>query len=126
MEIAWNRVCNLLLWVLQGVLSLTFIFFGANKLDPHATSWVEMFSRIGIGQWFRYFTGGLEVVFAVLLLIPRTAAAAATVLACIMGGAVLTHLFILRDGYAVVFPALPLILLIVVAWSRRLKSERDG
>jgi putative oxidoreductase len=102
MEIAWNRVWNLLLWVLRGVLSLTFLFFGATKLDPHATSWVEMFSRIGIGQWFRYFTGALEVLCAVLLLIPRTAAASAALLACTMAGAVLTHLFILRDGYAVV------------------------
>jgi uncharacterized membrane protein YphA (DoxX/SURF4 family) len=91
----------------------------------HGTYWIELFAQIGIGQWFRYFTGGLEMICAVLLLIPRTSAIAAALLACIMTGAVLTHLFILRDGYAVIFPGFPLLILIAVAWNRRLASARD-
>lgn len=35
---------------------------------------VELFNEIGLGQWFRYLTGGLEVVGAVALLIPRLVA----------------------------------------------------
>ncbi len=73
-----------------------------------------------MGQWFRYFTGSLEVVCAVLLLIPGTAAIAAALLACTMAAAILTHLFILRDGYAAVLPGFPLAILIAVAWKRRL------
>ena len=30
---------------------------------------VEMFDKIGLGQWFRYLTGGLEVTGAILLLV---------------------------------------------------------
>src|SRR5215472_738623 len=107
MEIEWGRVLNLVIGVLQGLLSLMFLLLGANKLDPDATSWVEIFAKIGIGQWFRYFMGGLEVVCSVLLLVPETAGAAAGLLSCTMVGAVLTHLLILRDGYAVIFAALP-------------------
>jgi hypothetical protein len=33
-----------------------------------------MFDKIGLGQWFRYVTGSLEVVGALLLLVPRTSA----------------------------------------------------
>ena len=65
------------------------------------------------------FYGGLEVVCSVLLLVPQTAGAAAGLLACTMVEAVLTHLLILRDGYAVIFAALPLVILIVVVWKRR-------
>lgn len=115
---------NLTLWVLQGALALMFLYSGASKFNPHGIFWIELFANIGIGQWFRYFTGGLEVICAVLLLIPRTSAVAAALLACIMAGAILTHLFLLRDGYAAIFPGLPLMILVAIAWSRRSASSR--
>jgi uncharacterized membrane protein YphA (DoxX/SURF4 family) len=105
-------------------LALVFLYFGANKLSPHGIFWIELFAKIGIGQWFRYFTGSLEVICAVLLLIPRTSAIAAALLACTMAGAILTHIFTLRDGYAAVFPAFFLLILIAVAWRRRLDVAR--
>ena len=111
-------MANLTLWVLQGLLAVAFLYFGASKFSPHVISWIELFATIGFGQWFRYFTGGLEVICAVLLLVPKTSAIAAVLLACAMAGAVLVHLFILRDGYAAVFPGFPLLVLIVVAWRR--------
>jgi putative oxidoreductase len=122
-KVAWDRVLSLTLWVLQGLLALVFLYFGTGKFR-HEPFWIELFAKIGLGQWFRYFTGGLEVICAILLLIPRTAAIAAALLACTMGGAVLTHLFLLRDGYAAVFPGLPLLILLVVAWKRRLPPVR--
>jgi putative oxidoreductase len=122
-KVAWDRVFSLTLWVLQGLLALAFLYFGAGKFR-HEPFWIELFAKIGLGQWFRYFTGGLEVICAVLLLIPRTAAMAAALLACAMAGAVLTHLFLLRDGYAAVFPGLPLLILLVVAWKRHAAPAR--
>jgi putative oxidoreductase len=119
-KVAWNRISNLTLWVLQGLLAVLFLGSGAGKLSPHGVFWIELFARIGIGQWFRYFTGGLEVICAVLLLIPRTSAIASALLACTMAGAILAHLLILRDGYAAVFPGFPLLILIVIAWRRGL------
>jgi len=123
-KVAWDRVLNLTLWILQSLLALMFLYSGASKFSAHGIFWIELFAKVGIGQWFRYFTGGLEVICAVLLLIPRSSRIAAALLACTMAGAILTHLFILRDGYAAVFPGLPLLILIAVAWRRRLAPAR--
>jgi putative oxidoreductase len=120
-KVAWDRVLTLTLWILQASLAVLFLYLGASKMSSHDLFWVNLFAKIGIGQWFRYFTGGLEVVCAVLLLIPRTSMIAAVLLACTMVGAVLTHLLILRDGYACVLPGFPLLILVAVAW-RRLAS----
>jgi putative oxidoreductase len=43
---------------------------------------VETFDKIGIGQWFRYVTGGIEVASAVLLLSPRLTPVGAALLVC--------------------------------------------
>lgn len=78
---------------------------------------VTVFGNIGLGQWFRYLTGTLEVLGGIGLLIPRLAGLAALMLAAVMVGAVLTHLFVLGGS-----PALPLALLVamaIVAWARR-------
>ena len=56
---------------------------------------VDMFEKIGFGQWFRYVTGSLEVTGAVLLLLPRTAALGGWLLAAVMIGAIGTHLFLI-------------------------------
>jgi putative oxidoreductase len=117
-KVVWDRVVNLTLWVLQGLLALMFLYSGASKFSARGIFWIELFARIGMGEWFRYFTGSLEVVCAVLLLIRRTSAIAAALLACAMAGAILTHLFILRDGYAALLPGFPLAILIAVAWKR--------
>ena len=124
MKVAWDRVLNLTLWALQVFLALTFLCSGASKFNPHSIFWIELFAKIGMGQRFRYFTGGLELICAVLLLIPGSSAIAAALLACTMAGAILTHLFILRDGYAAIFPGLPLMILIAVVWRRRSAPSR--
>jgi len=102
-----------------GPLGCILLVSGSGEAERAYRYWVELFAKIGIGQWFRYFTGGLEVICAALLLIPKTAAIAAALLACAMTGAVLIHLFVLRDGYASLFPGFPLVILIAIAWKRR-------
>jgi putative oxidoreductase len=107
-------------------LSALFLYSGVTKLNPKAGFWIELFARIGTGQWFRYLVGSLELVCAILLLIPRTSATAATLLAFIMAGAVVTHLLFLRDGYASFFPAFPFLLLVVVAWKRACDGRENS
>jgi uncharacterized membrane protein YphA (DoxX/SURF4 family) len=78
---------------------------------------VVLFEAIGIGQWFRYVTGLIEVVSAVGLLVPALAPFGALLLASTMVGAIATHLFIVGGS-----PALPGVLLLglsVVVWARR-------
>ncbi|MCA1583338.1 MAG: DoxX family protein [Acidobacteria bacterium] len=98
---------NIALWTLQVLLALAFIFAGSGKLLGNPQM-VALFDAIGIGQWFRYLTGVLEILRAVLLLVPGRAFLGAALLACVMLGAVATHLLILGDS-----PLVPLVLLLL-------------
>ena len=61
-------------WTVRGGVALFFLIFGMEKFsaDP-GSHWVLLFQQIGAGAWFRYFTGVVEVLGALLVLIPRTA-----------------------------------------------------
>jgi uncharacterized membrane protein YphA (DoxX/SURF4 family) len=96
-----------------------FLMAGFSKLSGNEQM-VELFAAIGVGQWFRYLTGGLEVAGAILLLIPRTSGLGALMLVGVMAGAVMTHLFIVGGS-----PLMAIILLVVtalVAWGRRQRT----
>jgi putative oxidoreductase len=93
-----------------------FLFAGGRKLTG-APELVALFDAIGVGQWFRYVTGSIEVVSAVALLVPSWAALGAVLLIPTMVGAGFTHLFIV-GGSAV--PATVLLIgSLAIAWSRR-------
>jgi uncharacterized membrane protein YphA (DoxX/SURF4 family) len=81
------------LWFLQIVSAGMFLMSGTLKLSGNPMM-AQMFGVIGLGQWFRYLTGAIEVVGAVLLVIPSVAAYGALALAVTMIGAIVTHLFI--------------------------------
>ena len=103
------------IWTLQMASAALFLFSGTLKLSG-TPMMVQMFGAIGLGQWFRYFTGGLEVISAVLLLVPSLARFGALALAVTMVGAILTHLFIIGGN-----PAVPIALLAAtttIAWVR--------
>ena len=53
---------------------------------------------IGLGDWFRYATGGLQMLGAVALLLPATARVGAALIALTMVGAIAVHLFVLPTG----------------------------
>ena len=111
-----GRAANVTLWILQVLLALQIVMAGLAKVGGDQAM-VEMFATIGIGQWFRYVIGALEIASAVGLLVPGFSGLAALGLVCLMAGAVLTNIFILGAN-----PLFPLFLLIVaafVAWGRR-------
>lgn len=92
---AWlSRGLNVALWILQGLVAASFLMAGGSKLLG-AKAMVDLSKAIGIGRWFRYFTGGLECICAVGLLVPKAAWISATFLAITMFGAIMTHLFIM-------------------------------
>jgi uncharacterized membrane protein YphA (DoxX/SURF4 family) len=112
---AGGRALGIVLWALQILLALQFAMAGLAKVfgDP---AMVEMFATIGIGQWFRYVVGALELAGAVGVLIPRLSGLAALGLGCLMIGATLTNLFVLGAS-----PLLTIVLFVVsvlVAWGR--------
>ena len=107
---------RILLWVLTLFVAGMFLFAGAMKLSAQPMM-VAMFGQIGFGQWFRALTGTLEVVGALLVLVPATAAIGALLLAVVMIGAIVTHLFIIGGS-----PLMPIVLLassIAIAYLRR-------
>jgi uncharacterized membrane protein YphA (DoxX/SURF4 family) len=93
-----------------------FFLAGGSKLAG-APAMVATFDTIGVGQWFRYVTGIIEVVAAVALLVPRFAPFGALLLVPTMLGAIAAHLFIIGGSPAV--PALLLLGALVVLWARR-------
>jgi uncharacterized membrane protein YphA (DoxX/SURF4 family) len=110
------RVALVALWLTQIGLAAMFLFAGGLKLTG-APAMVGLFDAIGLGQWFRYVTGSIEVVSAVALLVPAWAAFGALLLIPTMIGAVFTHLFIV-GGSAV--PATVLLIgSLAIAWARR-------
>ena len=103
-------------WALKVVAGLAFLAAGLAKLAG-VDQMVLVFGEIGFGQWFRYVTGLIEVVGAVLLFVPGRAIYGAGLLVCTMIGAVLTHLFLI-GGSAV--PALILLIICAaIAWLHR-------
>jgi uncharacterized membrane protein YphA (DoxX/SURF4 family) len=105
-----------LLWAAQIVAAAAFLMSGGMKLLSLGPA-AEMFGIIGLGQWFRYLTGTIEVVSAVLLLVPGLAFFGAALLVPTMIGAIATHLFVIGGT-----PAPAIVLLAVtatIAWQRR-------
>lgn len=113
-----SRPALIALWVLQVLLALMFaVASGAPKLFGEATA-VSMFQQIGLGSWFRYLVGVLELAGGIGLLIPRLAGLAALGLLGVMVGAVITTFAVLDTTYWYT-PVILGVLLAVVAWVRR-------
>jgi putative oxidoreductase len=111
-----SKGLNITCWALQGLAAFGFLAAGGSKLAA-APAMVEMFAKVGAGQWFRYLTGALEVIGAVALLVPRAAFYGAVLLAAVMIGAIVTHLAVLGGSP---IPALVLLVIVgTVAWLRR-------
>ena len=115
-----SKALHIILWILQVGTALFFVTAAWPKLkgDPQVVQGFAMIGeKIGVGQWFRYLTGGLEMLGALLLLIPRLCGVGALILACVMVGAIATHLFIIGGS-----PVAAIVLLVVtaiIAWGRR-------
>ncbi|MDB5292374.1 MAG: DoxX family protein [Phycisphaerales bacterium] len=82
---------NTALWVLQILVALAFLAAGTMKLMG-GQEVVAMFDKLGLGQWFRYVTGGMEVLGGLLLLVPSLCGVGALLLVCVMIGAITAHL----------------------------------
>jgi putative oxidoreductase len=106
-------------WTVRGGVALFFLLFGIEKFSSEPGShWVTLFQQIGAGDWFRYFTGFVEVAGGVLVLVPRTALAGFVLLACTMGAAALILMFVLGHPADGAFPGILLAILIAIGWSR--------
>jgi uncharacterized membrane protein YphA (DoxX/SURF4 family) len=107
-------------WAIRGGVACIFIIFGLEKFsaDP-ASHWVKLFHQIGAGDWFRNFAGVVEVLGALLVLIPRTAIAGLALLASTMAAAALILGFVVGRPADSIFPGAFFLGLTLLLWSRR-------
>ena len=99
---------RVVLWVGQFVVAAAFLMAGGAKLAG-APVMVGLFNAIGVGQWFRYFTGAIELTGGVSPLVPALAPYGAILLAVTMACAVATHLIIVGGS------ALPALMLLAAS-----------
>ena len=78
-------------WLLKIFLAVLFLVTGGAKLVG-LPALIDVFERVGLGQWFRYLTALLELGGAALLLWPSTTAFGALLLALVSVGAFLAQL----------------------------------
>jgi putative oxidoreductase len=104
-------------WAPRLIAATLFLFVGASKFSKHS-EWVGIFTKIGFGQWFRYFTGVLQVGGAVFLLIPRTFPIGILMLACTMAGAMASWIFFLGMPLNAIIPGALLLGLVFVGGER--------
>src|SRR5919106_5071986 len=98
---------QILSWVLQltvaGILLQTLFF-----KFPGAEESVYIFSALGAEPWGRIGSGVVELIAAVLLLIPSTVTVGAIISVGVASGAILSHLtklgIVVKDDGGLLFP----------------------
>ncbi len=112
---AAHRKSLVAVWTLRVLLGLAFLTIGAAKLTGSLHT-VQTFRAFGWGQWFRYASGSLDIIGALLVLMPRWTFYGALLLTCTVGLAAVLSLTRLPD----LLPALTLTLLAaILAWLTR-------
>jgi hypothetical protein len=111
-------------WVLRGlaaVIMLQTLFF---KFTAAPES-VYIFSELGIEPWGRISSAIMELIASLLILIPRTTVLGALLAMGIMGGALLSHIFILGiavqgdGGQLFIYALLVLVSAFILFWMYR-------
>lgn len=118
---AWRRFG---LWGVKALLAAAFAAAGGAKLAG-LQPMVEVFDMVGVGQWFRYLTGAIELAGAVALLLPALAGFAALLLTATMAGAALAHLTVLPGSALPALILLALCLLVASAHRSEIKAAAE-
>jgi uncharacterized membrane protein YphA (DoxX/SURF4 family) len=111
-----------LAWAFQILAAAQFFLTGLDKLSD-APVMVQLFAAVGFGQWFRYFTGAVEIIGAVLVLMPSRAAIGAALLGMTMIGALIAHATVLP--FPPVKPIILLVMVSIVFWVRLPELRQD-
>lgn len=105
-------------WAIRLGVAVFYILVGSDKFTSDGSAyWIRFFHDVGLGDWFRYFTGWVEILGGLLVLIPRTALIGMLFLSATMAGAVVV-LCVLGRTASSVFPGFFLVVLAAIAWIR--------
>lgn len=107
-------------WAIRTIIFVVFLFFASGKFKNDADApWILLFNQIGLGDWFRYLTGVLEIAGAFLVLISSAVEIGLALLAAIMLGALVVVLLVLHKFSEAYFPFAFLCGLIAFSLHRR-------
>jgi uncharacterized membrane protein YphA (DoxX/SURF4 family) len=107
-------------------VALVFLLTGVDKFLP-SPEWDQVFKAIGWGDWFRYFTGIVEMAGGLMFLLPATTAVGASLLVATMIGAMTFHIVVLRQPANILFPGAYLLGVLLAYHMLRLKEpHNDG
>jgi uncharacterized membrane protein YphA (DoxX/SURF4 family) len=81
----------ILSWTLRGLISLGFLMASTGKLSNNPVV-IQMFEGWGYPEGFHFLIGIIELILAVLLLIPKTLRISIIGISMILIGAAITHL----------------------------------
>lgn len=86
-----QSIVSWLLRLVAAIILLQTLFFKFTAAEES----VKIFSALGVEPWGRIGAGTMELLAAILLLIPRTAAIGALLSLGVIGGALVSHLTVL-------------------------------
>jgi putative oxidoreductase len=89
---------KIVLWVLRVLMAALFLFAGFAKLTSNPMM-VQDFALLPVGDWFRYFTGLLEVVGAIALLTPAVSGLGALLLLIVDVGAFFAQVLFIHEDW---------------------------
>lgn len=88
----------IILWILRVAVAAIFLFAGFAKLTGQPMM-IDSFDKVGVGQWFRYVTGVLEIIGGVAVLIPSVSVWGAALLFCVDIGAFAAQISVLHEDW---------------------------
>jgi putative oxidoreductase len=102
--------------VLRFVFAI-FLLMGAVGKLAGIQQMVQLFDAVGLGQWFRFFTGLCELATAILIVFPATIGVGALLGFFVMVGATIANIVVLHHDF--IHSAIPAIIFAMIAWTYR-------
>ncbi len=93
-----GRALRIVIRAVKVLFAVVFLAAGIAKLVG-VPMLVAEFDTIGFGQWFRYVTGGIEIIGAMLLLWPAKSTLGALLLTCVSVGAFFAQVLVLHMDF---------------------------
>ena len=120
-----SRSKRILIWVLRILVAGVFLAGAVMKLTGQPMMIAE-FQQIGLGEWFRLFTGALELAFGVAVLVPAFSAVGAAVLLAVDVGAFVAQIEVLHKDWIHTIVIGVLLALLIYGQRTRILGRRSA
>lgn len=109
-----EKTKQIIYWVLTGLLAFVFLGSAAGKLSANEEA-LKMAAGFGLDAKTYTMLGIVELLCAILFIIPRTGLVGTILLAAYMGGAIASHL---EHSISIVAPCIVQAFMLIVAFYR--------